>query len=418
MSVFEHFLQEKEHFLEECTRCGLCAEACPILPYTEAGRKPAGDIQAGVFDFLEGGIPNDAAYNKAFACMECFKCTAGICPEGLNPMRVNEIIKGEYISRGLADSPFSDAAEPDSAHRVLASIQVAPSEYERITTFSAKATARIVFFPGCNVYFQPEKILNSLDILDAIGHDHAFLPGLDHCCGDNHLFFGDLVGGAARAEKLVSALATFEPEAVVLWCPTCHCRFAVDIAPAVEIPFKILSFPQYLAAHMDRLFLKRTASSIVTLHEACKSAYTGVDPDGARDVLRQLPGISLREMDRHGPDTACCGSGAVCWFPQSCAVVREERLREAARTGAEQLVTVCHYCSQTFAAEEPRFGFQVSSYITLIAEAMGIRREDRFKRWAQWADPDRIVEDAAARIARSPFSKRRIVEVLESVFGK
>jgi Fe-S oxidoreductase len=416
MSVFDYFIREKKRFLEDCTQCGVCAEGCPILPYTNAGAHPATDIQAGVFNFVEGGVPNDAAYVKAFACMECFKCTAGMCPEGLNPMLVNEIIKGEYISRGLADSPFCDAAETESAHRVLASIQVSSREYEWITTPSDRSTARFVFFPGCNVYYQPEKLLNALDILDAIGHDYAFLPGLDHCCGDSNLFFGDLPAGAARAEALVSALVRFEPEAVVLWCPTCQCRFDANIAPAVAVPFEILSFPQFLAAHMDELPLERAADLTVTLHEACKSAYTGVDPNGARDVMRQLPGVVLREMDRHGSGTACCGSGAACWFPDSDAAVRDARLREAARTGAQRLVTVCHYCNQTFAAQEPRFDFQVTSYVTLVAEAIGIRREDKFKRWVQWADPDRIMADAAAEIARSPFAKSRIVEVLRAVF--
>ena len=56
---------------------------------------------------------------------------------------------------------------------------------------------------------------------------------------------------------------------------------------------------------------------MVTLHEPCKSAYTGVDLNGANDVLRQLPGVILQEMPHHGKDTRCCGSGAICWYPQS-----------------------------------------------------------------------------------------------------
>jgi hypothetical protein len=40
-----------------------------------------------------------------------------------------------------------------------------------------KQHARYVLFPGCNVYFQPELILNALDIMDAVGDDYAFVPG-------------------------------------------------------------------------------------------------------------------------------------------------------------------------------------------------------------------------------------------------
>jgi heterodisulfide reductase subunit D len=418
MTIFDHYMKEKQRFLENCTQCGLCAKGCPILSYTEVTGMSSADIQKGVFDFMETGIPNRQAYTKAFACMECFKCTADMCPEGLNPLLVNEIIKGEYISKGLAHSAFSDAKQTDSAHRVLASVQVSASEYSRITTASGKRKARYVFFPGCNVYFQPEKILNALDIMDAIGDEYAFLPGLDYCCGDNHLFFGDIEKGCQRAEELVGAIAGFHPEAVVLWCPTCQCRFDKIVSPSMDIPFEILSFPQYLAANMRKLPLTDAAAGTVTLHEACKSAYTGVDRDGPREVLRQLPGVTLREMTRHGRDTACCGSGAICWFPESCARVRQERLEDAARTGAERLITVCHYCNQTFAAEEIDYDFSVTSYVNLVAEAMGIYRDDKFKQYTLWADLDLILNDADARIAASPIEKQRIVDVLQSVFIK
>lgn len=416
MTILDHYYKEKQRFLENCTQCGLCAKGCPILPYTDVSDISFQDIQKGVFDFMDSGTPNQWAYTKAFACMECFKCTAGMCPEDLNPMLVNELIKSEYISKGLANKAYSDARQPDSAHRVLASVQVSGSEYNRITTSNDRQKARYVFFPGCNVYFQPEKILNAMDIMDTIGDDYAFLPGLDYCCGDSHFFGGETDEGIKRAEELVAAIASFQPETAVLWCPTCQCRFDKSIAPAMDIPFKILSFPQYLAANMSKLPLTRAAAGTVTLHEACKSTYTGVDRDGPREVLRQLPGVTLREMKHHGPETVCCGSGAICWFPESCAKILEERLQEAAQTGAERLVTVCHYCNQTFVAEEPHHDFTVTNYVNLVAEAMGIRRDDKFKQYTLWGNLDLILKDADDHIAESPFDSERIIEVLQAVF--
>jgi Fe-S oxidoreductase len=340
-----------------------------------------------------------------------------MCPEDLNPMLINEIIKGAYVARGLANSDFKDTGAPASAHRVLASVQVSAVEYRRITTVSEKSKARYVFFPGCNVYFQPEKILHALDIMNAIGDDYAFLPGLDHCCGENHLFFGHIKGGCQRAEELVAAIRGFRPDAVVLWCPTCHCCFEKMISSAMALPFEVISFPQYLAENMNRLGLTRAAAGTVTLHEACKSAFTGVDRHGPREVLRQLPGVTLREMEHWGENTVCCGSGAACWFPASCARIREARLQEAARTGADRLVTVCHYCSQTFAQEEPRYAFRLANYIDLVAEALGIQREDTFKKYRQWGNLDRILADADRHISGAPFGRERVLEVLKAVFA-
>lgn len=117
MAVSAHYEKEKRRFLENCTQCGLCAKGCPILPYTDQKGFSFQEIQKKVFDFVKTGIPNQQAYTKAFACMECFKCTTGICPEGLNPLLLNELIKSEYIAMGLAQKIYSDPAEPESVHR-------------------------------------------------------------------------------------------------------------------------------------------------------------------------------------------------------------------------------------------------------------------------------------------------------------
>ena len=416
MTITEYYENEKRRFLENCIQCGLCAQECPILSYTEIAEQDSSEIQTGVFEFVGGGIPNQSAYTKAFACMECFKCTADVCPQDLNPMLINEIIKRDYISKGMADRAYGDAALPDSTHRVLASVLVSASEYQKITNPSRKKRARFVFFPGCNVYFQPEKILNALDIMDAIGDEYAFIPGLDHCCGDGLMFLGDISEGGRRAEDLISTLSTYQPEAVILWCPTCHCHFDNSITKALDVPFKVLSFPQYLAENMQKLEFSDAAAGTVTLHEPCKSAYTGVDLNGARDVLRQLPGVTLLEMSHHGKDTRCCGSGAICWYPQSAYQVREERLKEAAQTGADRLVAVCHYCNQTFAAEEQRYNFKVTNYVSLVAEALNIKRDDKFKKYSSWKDLERIMSDAAENIAGSSFEREHIIEVLKNVF--
>ena len=79
-------------------------------------------------------------------------------------------------------------------------------------------------------------------------------------------------------------------------------------------------------------------------------------------------------------------------------------------------MTVCHYCNQTFAAEEADYDFSVTNYVSLVAEAMGIRREDKFKKYTLWGNLEQILRDAEDHIAKSPFERKRIVEVLQAVF--
>ena len=134
----------------------------------------------------------------------------------------------------------------------------------------------------------------------------------------------------------------------------------------------------------------------------------------------EIGGISAQEiqMEHHGKQTICCGSGAISWFPESCAQFREDRLKEAEKTGAEYLVTVCHYCGQTFASEEKRFDFSVTNYVNMVANAMGTYRDDKFKRYMLCGNLELILKDVNDYIHESPFEKERIIEVLQKVFVK
>jgi hypothetical protein len=54
--------------------------------------------------------------------------------------------------------------------------------------------------------------------------------------------------------------------------------------------------------------------------------------------------------------------------------------------------------------------------VNLIAKAIGIKRDEKFKIYTRWGDLNRILKDANENIIESPFDKDRIVEVLQAVF--
>jgi len=57
VSILNHYVKEKQRYLKNCTQCGLCAKGCPILPHTDVSELSSPDIQKGVFDFMDSGIP-------------------------------------------------------------------------------------------------------------------------------------------------------------------------------------------------------------------------------------------------------------------------------------------------------------------------------------------------------------------------
>jgi len=387
---------------------------CPILKRTDLKDMSPKEIQGKVVDFLKTGAADDIVYTKAFACMECYECVFERCPSGLSPLTINEIIKYDYRQSNLAEIPYTDPKNSLAKQRVLSSIQISATDYKKIFTPAAKESAKYVFFPGCNVYLQPEKILSALDVMNLITDDYAILPGMDYCCGNVYIEAGDVAKGYQAARELIEKISAYKPEAVILWCPTCYCRFITTLADTMEIPFKFISFTQFLADNIEKLPFKGKMNKTLTLHEACKMAFAGKDCTSPRELLRGIPGVKLVEMPRHGANTVCCGSSAMDFFPGSMEVMRDERLQEAEQTKADILVDICQTCHNIFAAEEPKYQYKIMSYVSVLAAALGIEREDKFKKYKQWGSLNRILEDAEDFIRESPYSREEIVQALRN----
>ena len=416
-SLIKSYEEERRRMLESCIECGLCIKKCPIIEKTELKELSPPEIQKDYLDAVRSGVANEVARARVNSCMECYKCVEDLCPRDLKPMLVHEALKRDFKENEGGGIAYNDQRDKASYQRILASIQVAAGDYRKLFTATEVERARYVFFPGCNVFYQPEKVQEALAILDLVTDEYAYVPGLDYCCGDNYLFMGDLEKGEKAMEELVEKVSSYDARTLILWCPTCQCRFQAVIARLKECSFEVISYPQFLARNLDKLCLKEGDSRTVTLHEPCKSAFLGVDTTGVRDLLGALPGIELTEMPRHKENTSCCGSGAVVHYPQSFAAVRDERLQEAAETKADLLVDVCHFCHQTFAAQEENHDISVVNYVSLLAEALGLGREDKLVKYIHWNDVDRILEEAQEFIEQSPYTREEIRQALTAVIG-
>lgn len=413
-----YFKSERNRILKECKQCGLCISKCSIVRTTVLKDVNFREVQGKILKFLALGTPDITVYTRAFSCMECFGCIGNHCPQGLNPMLVNEIIKWDYRRNNLTELTNTICRNENSLQRIIASIQISNDEYNRIFTPSSKEKVDYIFYPGCNVYLQPDKLLSAIDIMDIINENWALVPGVDYCCGDEYIFGGLIDEANHAAQSLISKLSSYKPKTVIFWCPTCLCRFGKSFNSTYKLPFKMISFPQFIAQNMDKLpFRREVHRKTVTLHEACKSAFSELDLNGTRDVLKGLPNTDLIEMPRHGKSTSCCGSGAIALFPESFDIVRNERMKEASETNADYLVDVCHFCHKIFATKEREYDYSVVNYVSLVAEALGIKREDKLKKYIHMNDIGKILDDAKEGIERSPFPRDKIVDSLNALIN-
>jgi Fe-S oxidoreductase len=78
-------------------------------------------------------------------------------------------------------------------------------------------------------------------------------------------------------------------------------------------------------------------------------------------------------MERSGRSTFCCGAGgAHMWMEERGRGINEERVREAAETGAETLAVACPYCTIMLDDGVRTSGrdLRVADVATLLAESV------------------------------------------------
>ncbi len=329
--------------LENCIRCGSCVRVCPSIDIAGIDDIDPQLVQQSLYNFLEDFRPDDIVSKRIDSCLACFRCV-GSCPVDINPLMFINEAKDQARRNQL---PPYDLVEPSPFESHYRSLEQDLTDDERqiVTTAPGNSGSKYLFFPGCNIYKDSQRLIKVLSLIEQCDEDVAFLPGLSNCCGDRFSFNGDLHNAGVSFENLANAVNDLQPETLILWCPTC----LVHLNLTWNIPVRVISFFEFIRDHQDRLnFKEDTPEIIVTLHEPCKTAYTGLD-NSHRSVLQALPNVTLREMENR---VSCCGSGGITHYrDETVRQITAKRLKEAESTGADNLVTVCHYCQELFAEE-------------------------------------------------------------------
>ncbi|MDR2820474.1 MAG: (Fe-S)-binding protein [Desulfovibrio sp.] len=373
----EYYEAAKQKVITSCLKCGKCISECRVMPFSRIKIDPR-KTQQDIIDFLSGGKElSPAGQFKLNSCMRCYGCLDVQCPIGVNSMLITELLAREIQFR--KETPWDIPLYP--VHEELARKGTSAEEYERISLERTDVKADYLFFPGCNVYKQPDKILNALDMLDAIGNRYSFAPGLAYCCGSSSRGSGgDADWLQNAAEKLFGLGERLKIKAMIFWCPTCLSVLQSRIRHFLQPSFACISFPRYVMEHISKLEFPAATRRTVTYHEPCKNAYMGID-SCVRQVLRAIPGTELVEMEHHGKDTLCCGCRTVNGMPELGNAVTLARLREAMSTGADTMIDLCHNCHWIFVPAvkshpELQFPLRIENFSTYVAKAIGIERKD------------------------------------------
>jgi Fe-S oxidoreductase len=173
------------------------------------------------------------------------------------------------------------------------------------------------------------------------------------------------------AEQNVATLDEAGVTKIVASCPHCFNTIGNEY-PDFGGRYEVLHHTEVLAELVrDGRLSPSAGDESITYHDSCYLARHNDVLAEPRDLVAAV-GQPV-EMKRSGKRTFCCGAGgAHMWMEERGSAINEERVREAAETGAGTLAVACPFCTMMLDDGVRQTGkeLRVADVSTLLVEAI------------------------------------------------
>jgi Fe-S oxidoreductase len=328
------------------------------------------------------------------------------------------------------ETPF-DYADYFAQISVLGDLLRDRSDRSWLTSMPADPEqAQFVVWLGCNVLRTVHIVETLDDILRHMGIDYVMLGGPANCCGVQHARRDAAETGRKLAWRTFDKFEMFEPERLLFWCPSCDQRVEGMGSDVSELVDKRQHVSQFLADHLELVDFKPLEEPLrVALHAHTGSPQQDLDARSTRRILEAIPGVEVVDLPAITNLGRHCASSEVTRLPAAeFRAMMDASVAEAQRRGVDTLVTIYHACHREMvpsevaddAALDAAFGpIKVENYLTIMARSLGLpEHEDRYKRYAQLADPKLIMAELAPRIAELNLTPARAERFITAQFGR
>lgn len=366
VKTFEDFTWKHMLDFYSCADCGRCSDNCPS---NSAGRPLSPrflTIKARDYAFQHYPMFGKAGNGHALAGSiysedEIWSCTTcGAC-EAECPLLIEYIDKIVDLRRGLID----DGKVPQSLQKPLKALESRGNPYGKLEKKKADWTVakdlqcsvkRLDKEPGANTLYFVDSITSYDDrmqsiakstarILDYVGEDFGILGPAERDSGHDVRRFGEEMLFIALREHNETAIKASSVKRIVTSDPHAYNALKREYSdlPSVE------HISQFIARKIRAgqfAFKPANGDRVFTFHDPCYLGRHNNVYSDPRDVLDAIPHLKRVEMKRCRDRSFCCGGGGLMLFyePKEEERIGVKRVRMAAESGANVIVTACPFC--------------------------------------------------------------------------
>jgi len=244
------------------------------------------------------------------------------------------------------------------------------------TGVNQSSNAKTAYFVGCTASYRENDIaISTVKILNSLNIEFKILEK-ESCCGSPVYMTGQAEKARNIAESNVNMFKDSGIEKIITSCAGCY-RALKDTYPkkfGLKHGIEIQHLPELISAKLKNGTLKfdKNIDMKVTYHDPCHlGRHMGMYKQ-PREVLENIPGIELVEMDRNKHNAWCCGSGGGVRsaFKEFSEFTAHERIEEAKKTEASAIVSSCPFCLNQFKANIKNNEMQAMDISQLIEKAL------------------------------------------------
>ena len=378
LNLFQGKLNEAMRFyLETCTRCGTCTDACHVhasmgqVRYIAAYRheiirrlykkyfKARGKVWPSVGESKElTEMALDELYDAAYSCTGCRRCMV-YCPFGIDTQMLMSIAKLLLIGA---------KAEPETL-TMLADMSV--EKGKSIDIFKEGFIKGLKRLEGEVVAKWRQEAGEAVIPVDVEGADllyvalagaHSIIPAaaIFNAAGEKWTLsffeavnFGAFVGDPTRTKLILDRIVNEALRLKVKEVCICECGTAFRVMKQLsgKHPFTVSSITDVHARYLKegRIRLDKSKFNVpITYHDPCQIARNGGVMDAPRYILKHLTD-DFREMSPEPAYNWCCGGGGglvalgedTLDFRMKSSRVKVDQVNQ---TGAKVLTTACENC--------------------------------------------------------------------------
>jgi heterodisulfide reductase subunit D len=371
-----------------------CREVCPVTQVTRNEDHTPTAFHANVIALEKGHLSVEDVADDYVHCTQCGGCEIR-CPNTLmvgdfyrartETVKVVRAMRAMMVDKGLDREKWkiwNRLTDELKNEPVLGVSGSQPNGQAQVRDWAngldIPVGGETIMFVDCEAaYYRTSVPRATAQILQRAGVEFG-LMNEQWCCGGPAAEMGYVEQSKRFARHNVDDWRRAGVKRVIAIEPHDYIHFTEDYPNYFgdEFDFEVVQIIDLVAELIrdGRLTLTKPIDKVVTYHDPCRLNKRKGIHQAPRDILRAIPGLTFKDVDRVTQWSYCSGGGGGLPIekPEITAEISRRRLEKASELDVDMLVSACVWSERPLSAAGAEAGIEVRDLIELVAESAGI----------------------------------------------